>query len=395
MRKLAFLLMVALVAFSGWSARAQTAGQADQLANKLVHDVLHVKPNQIVVITGDTSSLPIIESLVTALREAGAFGITDIGTTREAALYYQRVPAKYDSQPPKDFLTLARIADAIVNIQFPFDPSVTKNVPPARLNATAAAFNVYTDYVLKRPVPSVFLGNGLMPSAQSAKFFGVSEDQLSSLFWSGVNTDYNALRRDGNKTYAAVTRARSVHLTAPNGTDFTFTALSNAGQINTGTISDTDRQKGGIFVQKQLPAGDVYFIPRAGTANGTIVFGPTNVNGTDVNSFKVTFRNGKLVSMHASGGGTEIAKFYATGGAGRDELGWVDLGVNRSMSVPAGRWGAAPSMAAGYITAGVGNNLGVGGSDRSPFAFASNVPNATVAVDGKAFVRNGKLTASL
>ena len=395
MRKLSLLLVLAVVASTNFSANAQTSSQLDGLAGKIVGAVLQVKPNQLVVITADPSNVSLVESLVTSLRETGAFGIVDLGTNREATLYYQRVSPKYDSQPPKDFLTLARIADAFVNIQFPMDPSATKGVPAARLNEIGKAFIPYTDYILKHSVPSIFVGNGLMPSAATAKTFGTTESQLSNLFWSGLDADYSALHRDGTAMFGVVTRAQKVHVTSPNGTNFTFRAVTNAGQVNDGVISQADRTKGGTAVQKQLPAGDVYFVPQAGTANGAIVFGPLQYNGVNVDGMKITFKDGKVTSMHASGGGDEVAKFYASGGTGRDEFGWIDFGVNRSMTVPSGRWAYGPSMAAGYITAGVGNNVAFGGSDRSAFGFASNIPSATVTVDGKSIISAGKLTQSL
>ena len=390
MRKLSFLLLLAIVALSS-SAGAQTGNQLDQLADKIVNTVLQAKANQLIVINADPSNMSLVEALNTSLREVGAFAIVDMGSNREATLYFQRVSSRFDSQPPKDFLTLARIADAIVNIQFPADPSAVKGVPAARLNETGRAFNAYTDYILKRSIPTISVGNGLMPSAATAKSFGATEEQLSTIFWRGLDTNYSTLHRDGVAMFGAVTRAHSVHVTSPGGTNFTFRALATAGLINDGVISTADRTKGGPAVQKQLPAGDVYFVPVPGTASGTIAYGPLQFNGVDVSGMKVTFKNGAITSMHATTGGSEVAKFYASSGTGRNQFGWIDFGVNRAMSLPPARWAYGPSMAAGYITAGLGNNLAFGGTNRSAFGFASNIPSGTVTVDGKTVIASGKL----
>ena len=65
------------------------------------------------------------------------------------------------------------------------------------------------------------------------------------------------------------------------------------------------------------------------------------------------------------------------------------------MHVPAGGvWGNGPSMAGGYVTLGFGGNLGLGGSSSSPFGFSSDVPNATVTVDGKTIISKGAITSS-
>lgn len=395
MRRLRFPILLAVCALLSLQAQAQTVSPTDQLADKLVNTVLQVKPNQVVVINADPSNMNLVESLVTSLRKIGAFGIVDMGTNRMATLYFQQVPSRFDSQPPKDQLALASVADAIVNIQFPSDPSAVKGVPVARLNATFAAFAPFNDYVLKKSIPTIAVGNGLMPSGVTANYFGVSESQLSTLFWSGLNADYAAIHRDGSALFNSATHARSVRIKSSNGTDVTFRAVPATGLINDGVVSSADRQKGGIAVQKQLPAGDVYLIPQAGTANGTLVFGTVNFNGVDVNGMTFVFKNGKVSSMHATSGSEEVAKFYATGGSGRDELGWVDIGVNRSMTVPAGRWGPGPSMASGYISAGIGGNVVNGGTNRSVFGFASNVPNGTVTIDTKTVVNSGQLASML
>lgn len=395
MRRLRFPILLAICALLSLAAQAQTNSSTSQLADKLVNTVLQVKPNQVVVINADPSNMTLVESLVTSLRKVGAFGIVDMGTNRMATMYFQQVPARFDSQAPKDQLALASVADAIVNIQYPSDPSAVKGVSAERLNATAKAFLPYTDYVLKRSIPTIGVGNGLMPSAVTANYFGVPQSQLTTLFWSGLNADYTAIHRDGSALFSSATHARSVRIRSSNGTNLTFRAVAAMGLINDGVVSGADRKKGGVAVQKQLPAGDVYLIPQAGSANGTLVFGTVNFNGVDVNGMTFVFKNGKVTSMHAANGSAEVAKFYTTGSAGRDELGWVDIGVNRSMTVPAGKWGPGPSMASGYISAGIGGNVPNGGTNRSTFAFASNVPNGTVTVDTKTVVNAGQLASTL
>lgn len=395
MRKLRFPILLAICALLTFQTQAQTSSPTDQLADKLVKTMLQVKPNQVVVITADPSNMKLVESLMTSLRKVGAFGIVDMGSNRMATLYFQQVPARFDSQPPKDLLTLASVANAFINIQYPADPSAVKGVSAERLNAVGKATLPYTDYVLKRSIPSINVGNGLMPSDVTASYFSVSEPQLATLFWNGVNADYTAIHRDGAALFNSATHARSVRIRSSNGTNLTFRALPSTGLINDGVVTAADRQKGGMAVQKQLPAGDVYLIPQPGTANGTLVFGPVNFNGVDVNGMAFVFKNGKVTSMQAKNGSAEVEKFYASGGAGRDELGWVDIGVNRSMTVPAGRWGPGPSMASGYITAGIGGNVVNGGTNRSIFGFASNVPNGTITIDTKMVVNAGRLASLL
>jgi leucyl aminopeptidase (aminopeptidase T) len=373
---------------------AQSESKGRQFASKLVREVLHARTGDVVVLFADPSSMTLIEDIATNLREVGAFCIVDMGSNRRARLYYQNVPEKYDAQERKDLVKLAEIANGIINIDYPNDPTVTSGVSPARLSRLMNAVTPYNDYVLKHSIPVVDVGNGLMPAAATAKQFGVSEQQLTAVFWEGVNGDYGQIHRDAEAVRAALGAGRGVHITAANGTDFAFTPLAGSALVNDGVISTGDRAKGGAAVQKLLPAGDVLMLPRAGTAHGKIVFGDVNFNGVKVSGMTMHFAGGKLTSMHATGGGGMVRRFYDSGGTGRDLFGSADFGVNRSIRLPDGTWGNGPSMAAGYVTLSIGSNYGLGGTDRSSFYYGSNVPNATVTVGGKKIIDSGRLVSS-
>jgi hypothetical protein len=238
----------------------------------------------------------------------------------------------------------------------------------------------------------ISVGNGIFPSAGTAAHFRVSERQLSSFFWAGVNTDYAQLHRDAARVSRATDGSHVVRITAPNGTDFTFRTLPGSAVMNDGAISAANRRKGGAALEKQLPGGDVYVLPQRASANGVIVFGATPSRTGAVVGMTVRFRAGKMTSMHAKSGGAPVQEAYAAGSAGRDLFAWADFGVNRSMHLPTGIWGAGPSMVGGYVTAGMGNDLPQGGSNHSSFDFSSSIPDATVTVEGAPIVRRGRLT---
>jgi leucyl aminopeptidase (aminopeptidase T) len=371
----------------------QTGDRQQELAAKIVHDVLHVKPNTTIVITGDASESELTGDIALAVREVGAFAITDIGSNRVRRLYFERVPAAFDDQPPKDLIGLASIATAFVNISYPVDKSVNAGVPPVRLQALQRGQVAFNEYLLRHNIPEINVGNGVFPSPGNAAKFGVSESELADLFWSGVNADYAQIRRDARGMALATTHgAHTIHMTAPNGTDFTFVTIAGSAVMNNGSVTAEDLQRGGGALEKQLPAGDVYVLPKPGSANGVIVFGIEPLNTGNLSGLTVHVNKGVVTSMRADAGFEPVRKLYDLGTAGRDRFAWADFPVNRAINVGPGTWGAGPSMAAGWVTAGIGNNLPFGGSDASSFALSSNIPNVTVTVDGKAVITGGQLS---
>lgn len=88
-------------------------------------------------------------------------------------LYWDRVPAKYDSEPPKGGLALLGIANEAIAIDYPFDPNVTQGVPPSRIAAVGTASNATVAYYIKHSIPGISIGNGIVPSGPTAAQYGV------------------------------------------------------------------------------------------------------------------------------------------------------------------------------------------------------------------------------
>lgn len=396
MKRLAALLALCGLLFT-WitpsrAATNDTTTKYQQLTQNIVTHVLKPKAGQVVVIMGGPENIDAMEYLATELRKNGAFGIIAYGSNRMQRMYYDEVPTQYDSQAPRDTQSLLRIADALVVFDNPNDPSVTAGVPAERLNALNKAFVAAFDTLYKRNIPLIDVGNGLYPSAVTAQQFGITNDQLTTMFWNALTADYGQLHVGGQLMQKALAGARSIHVTAPNGTDVTFSAIGSKLYANDGTISSADRVAGGRALEKFLPAGDVSLIPAPGSANGKIVFGNVYFNNVLVTAMTVEVKNGKVTSMKASTGNDDVQQFYATGGEGRDLFSYAAFGINPGLQYIEGS-SMFVSQAAGMVTLGFGGNYWNGGSNRSVFNFSGYVPHATVSVDGKLVASDGKLTS--
>lgn len=361
-------------------------------ARKIVRDVLHAKQGHVVVLAGAPNYLELMEDTAIELRKIGAFSVIAYGSNRINRMYYADVPARWDSQTPRDLLRLASIADAIVFFDYPNDPKLYASFPPARVAAVNKAGAAAFASTLSRNIPFIDVGNGLTPSPVLAEMTGVTEEQLSDLFWNGLNVDFARLGRDARAMQTALQAARSIHVTARNGTNITFSATGSTMFRNDGTIGPDDRARGGAALQKYLPAGDVFFIPAPGSARGTVTFGTEYFGGKKVSGMTMRFSGGRMTSMHAGEGEDQVRKLYAAGGPDRDEFTFADFGVNRAVSYPAGS-AVFAGMAAGMVTLGIGGDNTIGGKNTSPFGFAGYIPNATVTVDGRKVIANGKLLA--
>ena len=359
------------------------------VAEKVVAQSAGVKEGDIVLITGSKEDLPLVEDIAVEVRKRGASPLVTVGTERLDRRMYDEVPAQYDSQTPEVNLKLAGIVDVLISTESG-EGRTLKGVAPERIAARMKAGTPIGELMRKRGVRSVFLGNGLYPSAERAEQMGISRDELGDMLYGGVDADYAALQATGEKVRSALASGKELRITNPNGTDLRVGIAGRPVSVSDGIISSDDRKKGGTAVSVWLPAGEVFLVPVAGTANGIVVTDQDYFQGDRIEGLRMEFKNGKLTSMTAKSGIDALQAAYDAAGSGKDVLGVVDIGINSGIKAPGERplriWSQA-----GTVSIVVGNNTWAGGDNQVNFSATGSAPNSTVTVDGKTLVQDGKL----
>jgi leucyl aminopeptidase (aminopeptidase T) len=220
--------------------------------------------------------------------------------------------------------------------------------------------------------------------------YGVTTEQLSDIFWSGVNVDYSALQSTGAKIKGMFESGKKVQITNANGTDLSFGVERRQCFVSDGSISKEDMAKGGAACQVWLPAGEVFSTPVPGTTNGRIVFDRVFFEGKEITGVTIDFKNGKVTSMTGGPGFDAIKAQYDAAGQGKDEFSMFDIGINPAVKLPAGTkllsW-----VPAGMVSLGIGGNTWAGGTNECAYGFSGFVPGSTVTIDGKPLVEKGSL----
>jgi hypothetical protein len=101
-------------------------------------------------------------------------------------------------------------------------------------------------------------------------------------------------------------------------------------------------------------------------------------------------KGGKLTDMKAKSGLERLRADYQAAGPGRDEFGFIDIGINPNVRLAPGSKMVA-YMPAGTVTLGVGHNLWAGGENSIGILVQGFLDRATVKVDGRVLVENGIL----
>ena len=360
------------------------------VAEKVVTGSARVKEGDVVLLNGTVADLPLLEDLSIEIQKLGASPLVTVASSRLTRRSYEEVPAKFDAVTPEGFQKLAGIVDVFIGTES-FEPTTLKGVAPERIAARGKAAAPIGELMQKRGVRRVFLGNGLYPSAGNAEQFEVSRGDLADMLYGGVDVDYAQLQQTGEQVRQTVAAGKEVRITAPNGTDLKAKIGGRPVYVSDGVISPEDQRRGGPATSVWLPAGEVYVVPVPGTAEGVLV-AQEFYQGTPVDELRLEFKAGKVASMSAKSGLEALKAQYDASGAGKELLSVIDVGINSGLKVPADKPIHAWSRA-GMVTVGVGNNTWAGGDNQVPFGMAPFLSNATVTVDGKVLIQDGKLQA--
>lgn len=303
---------------------------------------------------------------------------------------WDETPAAFDGRIDAMQMMMVQGTDVVLSIDTDQTPDLLAHIPPDRLQAQAKANSWFPAYVQQRGVRSVSIGNEMNPADYRATRYGVPKAELERVFWSGVGVDGAELQAQGAAVQAQLAKGRELRITHPNGTDLRMTIAGRRVGISDGVISEDDVRAGGGATSTWLPAGEVYVAPVRGTAKGRLVVDRTWIAGKPVEKISYSIDKGKVTRVS---GGTHYAEFkkrYDAAGDGKDEFGFVDIGINPQVRA-LGNGAMTPWVATGMVTVGMGQNLWTGGENNSAYGMVHHLPGATITVDGVPLVERGEL----
>ncbi len=209
-----------------------------------------------------------------------------------------------------------------------------------------------------------------------------------------LETDYEALAATLAEFEAAV-RGGEVRVTTPLGTDIRFHV---GDQPVTRQDGDASAARAGgarnlIDREVELPAGAVRVLPLLETVEGRIRFPPAPWGGERVERVTMTFEGGRVAMVAAPGAARAAvdAEMAAAGEAGMVFREFA-LGLNPLLAVPDGEdWIPYYGYGAGVVRLSLGDNTELGGTIGGGYVRWNFFADATVAVDGETWVRDGRL----
>ena len=377
------------------AAPTADSAQLGRLAQQVAQRVLRIRRGDVVMIVGGTHTIPTMEALALETEKAGGLETMMLSSERVTRGVLQQVSEENLGTPANYFADWLRSTTVYIGLPGAADPKATfAEVPEAKLARYFARFDAIYDMINGSRVRGTYID---YPSPGGAAAVGMDPDAYTRMQLAAIGADPEAMARTGQALEAQLRNARSVRITSPAGTDFKLTLAKRPAIVDAGMLTPgAEREK--IFAKRwvQLPGGSIGVAPLEPSATGVIVTPKDICKFRPVRDAKYEFSGGKLTRLSAKEGEACVNEVLESYGPGMKQVGSFGIGLNPELKVVEEGGDYRPWNAAGMVSVSLGDNTLMGGTNRVKAAAGIGlpIPGATVEVDGKVVVRDGKLVSS-
>ena len=397
MKKSGWILSLSLFAAAGFAifgapVNAQDANFAE-LAGKIIKNSTAIKPGDVVVVAGGKHDVDLMEALAIEARKQGAQVTMLLDSDKYERAVFTEVPEKYLDEQPTYFADWFKTINVFIGLPGVEDSkAVFADIPQERLAKANKAGQVISDVLNASGVRGVFVG---YPTRSDAAVNQLDFPTYEKAFWDALDADFNRISQDGNKLKQMLQGAKTVRVTSPSGTDFTFSVGDRAVFVDDGIMND-DKAKSASFVTRSvtLPGGTVSVAPIETSANGKVFVSHDQCMFKPLTGESFDFNQGNLEHYKAENGAQCYAEAIAPYDGPKEMFGFFQIGLNPGARIIENPGDYRPQNAAGLVIIGTGDNQIMGGNNKvkGGGGFTFPIVNATVTIDGKTVIENGKLT---
>jgi leucyl aminopeptidase (aminopeptidase T) len=350
-----------------------------KLARFVLKNNLQVRPGERVIVEGWTHTLP---WAVAFAREARRMGTQPLILYEDEDAYWDAVDDgeyKVLGKPARHEWAALGKTDVYIHMYGPSD-RVRLNSLTSEQQERLFEFNEgWYAAAAKAGVRGarMELGRAYPTLARAYRF---DESRWREQLIRATMVDPSSLAKAASLLAKSLEKGRRVRIRDGKGTDLTLGLAHRPAQVSQGRPARaTPKRPFNVLVT--LPSGAIRVALDEKVADGTIAGNRTCYydDGTAVGAV-FRFRKGKLTDAEFERGGERFSKPFKAAGKGRDQPGWLGIGLNPALhDTP-----QLEDVEKGAITVSVGGNRGLGGQNSAQFFGWVVNAGATVEVDGKA-----------
>ncbi len=197
------------------------------------------------------------------------------------------------------------------------------------------------------------------------------------------SVNYEKTARLAGKLSDILTMAKEIKLTAPNGTDLTIPIGERKGVADTGLLTWP-----GAF--SNLPAGEAYISPDDDGTQGVLVVDSGMFIGVDEREqLRLQIKDGKAVRISGGLAARRLRQHLGKFGPVSRLVAEFGIGTNDALRISGHELEDEKMLGTAHI--GIGNNISFGGANDIPVHLDAVIYKASVLIDGKQILDQGKL----
>jgi len=359
----------------------------EKLAKTVVKDALNVNSSDVVTITTWDHTIDVANAMAVECFKQGADAMINLWTDEYFYGLLGELSEESLQEPSRICQAFTEAETATINMFGPKNPEGLKKVDPSKVNAwsTGERKSHYPGSI-ERKIRNVGLPLALL-TQERAKVYGFKFGNWKSTMDNALAMDLKKIAKRGQDVAKILEKARVVHLKAPNGTNLTFEVNKRPVHVDDGIIDKKDIAKKSF--DAQLPAGSVLTTIVETSGNGKVIFDrPLQSMGLNILGIEWKFKDGKLTSMKAKKNLEPISKQFEKATGDKDRISFLQIGLN-----PKAEYGyLMDHIVEGAVQIGIGNNEYIGGKNTSSFGTVATLSKATLDIDGRIIIKNGKFS---
>jgi leucyl aminopeptidase (aminopeptidase T) len=357
------------------------------LARQVVQTSLRIRPDDQVLINTWQHTLSMAEALALECLRANAVPMLQLSTDNLYRAAIAEIAEHTLRKTPQHLLAAYGAASAVIDLSGPENPRIFELGAAGKGAALQEAYGPLFARAVERRVRGAFLQVGFITPERAHKY-GADYEEWRHAHEAALSADLAHIAEEGRRVAERLTGTHTVHITHPNGTNLTLECADRAARVDDGVVDDDDAALGNVWVD--LPAGSVNIAPVETSAHGSVVFPSIPLWGKIVKELDWEFKQGELIESHAYENTTVFNDFLAGAKASAPlRIGRLGIGLNPKARqvVP----GLGDHLVRGAVTVGLGENRDLRGANATGFGWSAALLGATVEVDGKKLVAEGKL----
>ena len=355
------------------------------LAKEIVENA-GIQPGEVVVVNAGQHNIPLLEAIVMESNMKGAFTnvfftTDEIERSQAHDVHYQHLLAT-----PSFFGEWVKNIDVWIGLSTVENPQIIlKDALEVRMVALRQGGQQLYDGFNKVKC-RVYSVN--YPTPQEAALAKMEFPAYEKMIVDAMQADYTPIVVKAQALKNLIKSSKSIKVTSPDGTNLTLSASGRSIYLGDGITSKADTPNKLLSERMaSLPDGRVSVTGIETSASGKVVVPRGKCRYEPVTNIRFDVMGGKMMNITA-GEGKECVEKVVKENAGDKMFSGLSIGLNPVLIPNNDYW---PLCGAGIVYLSFGNNQLEGGKNTSSFSWSFPLTNATVEIDGKVVVKDGKI----